>query len=181
MKKDARLEKQLANKFLHHEGKRNEKAVAEIKALSALMEESPEVRGFLGGPQFSPGEKKKFLAGFSKSGLFPLSDGTREFLEYLTDRDAAALIPGIARNAEALYMEHARRAKAVVISAGRLDEAAGQRLKEALGKLTGREVEMEYVQDPSILGGVLVKIGSTMFDSSLRGQLRILKEELIKG
>ena len=179
MKKDTRREKQFAKKFLNHEGKQNTQAVSEIKAVSALIEESPEIRGFLEGPQFSAQEKKGLLAELSKK--LPLSDGTRKFLEYLMDMDGAALLPGIASNAEALYMEYSRRAKAVVVSAGGLDETTGQRLRAALGKITGREVEMEYVQDPSVLGGVVVKIGSTMFDSSLKGQLRILKEELIKG
>ena len=44
-----------------------------------------------------------------------------------------------------------------------------------------REVDIEYVMDPSLLGGILVKVGSTMYDSSVKGQLRLLKDELIKG
>lgn len=55
------------------------------------------------------------------------------------------------------------------------------RLKAALKKLIDRDVDVEYVLDPSLLGGVLVKVGSTMYDSSIRGQLRLLKDELIKG
>ena len=179
MKKNTRLEKQFAKKFLNHEGRQNAKAVEELKAVSALMEGSPEVRGFLEGPQFSAAEKKGLLADMAKK--LPLSEGTLKFLEYIMDMDGAALLPGVAAHAEALYMEYARRAKAVVVSATDLDKKTGERLQAALGKITGREVEMEYVRDPSVLGGVLVKIGSTMFDSSLKGQLRILKEELIKG
>ena len=180
MKKDTRLEKQFAKKFLNHVGRQNAKAAEELKTVSSLMEASPEMRGFLEGPQFSAEEKKNLLDEFVAKKL-SLSEGTRKFLEYLMDADGAALLPGIAGNAEALCMEYSRRAKAVVVSASELDKTTGDRLKATLGKITGREVDMEYVRDPSILGGVLVKIGSTMFDSSLRGQLRILKEELIKG
>ena len=46
---------------------------------------------------------------------------------------------------------------------------------------TDPDVDMEYVMDPSLLGGILVKVGSTMYDSSVKGQLRLLKDELIKG
>ncbi|MDA8090674.1 MAG: ATP synthase F1 subunit delta [Nitrospiraceae bacterium] len=182
MKKDTskKLEKQFARKFLNHVGRQNAEASGDLKAVSSLMEESPELRGFLEGPQFSAEEKKNVIAELLSKKL-SFAEGTRKFLEYLVDMDGAALLPGIAAAAEELYMDYSRRAKAVVVSAASLDEATGNRLKTALGKITGREVEIEYVHDPSVLGGVLVKIGSTMFDSSLRGQLRILKEELIKG
>jgi F0F1-type ATP synthase delta subunit len=50
-----------------------------------------------------------------------------------------------------------------------------------LKKLIDRDVDLETVLDPSLLGGVLVKVGSTMYDSSIKGQLRLLKDELIKG
>jgi F0F1-type ATP synthase delta subunit len=56
-----------------------------------------------------------------------------------------------------------------------------ERLKSSLKKLIDRDVDLEYVLDPSLLGGVLVKVGSTMYDSSIKGQLRLLKDELIKG
>jgi len=54
-------------------------------------------------------------------------------------------------------------------------------LKASLKKITDRDVDLEYVIDPSLLGGILVKVGSTMYDTSIRGQLRLLKDELIKG
>ncbi len=179
MKRNAKLEKQFARKFLNHEGGQYARAVEEIRAVSAVMQESPEIRGFLEGPQFSAHEKKSLLAELAKK--LSLSEGTVKFLEYLVEMDVAALVPGIARSAESFYMEYARRAKAVAASASGLDEASAHRLKSALEKITGREVEMEYVSDPSLIGGVRVKIGSMMFDSSIRGQLRLLKEELIKG
>jgi F0F1-type ATP synthase delta subunit len=55
------------------------------------------------------------------------------------------------------------------------------RLKGSLKKLINKDVDLDYVLDPSLLGGVLVKVGSTMYDSSIKGQLRLLKDELIKG
>jgi F0F1-type ATP synthase delta subunit len=54
-------------------------------------------------------------------------------------------------------------------------------LKASLKQMMDRDVDLEYVIDPSLLGGILVKIGSTMYDTSIRGQLRLLKDELIKG
>ena len=44
-----------------------------------------------------------------------------------------------------------------------------------------KKVDVEYTVDPSLLGGMLIKVGSTMFDGSLKGQIRLLRDELIKG
>jgi ATP synthase F1 delta subunit len=55
------------------------------------------------------------------------------------------------------------------------------KLKMSLKQLTDRDVDIEYVIDTSLLGGILVKMGSTMYDTSIRSQLRLLKDELIKG
>jgi F0F1-type ATP synthase delta subunit len=54
-------------------------------------------------------------------------------------------------------------------------------LKSSLKKMMDRDVDIEYVMDPSLLGGILVKVGSTMYDTSIRSQLRLLRYELIKG
>ena len=48
-------------------------------------------------------------------------------------------------------------------------------------QITGRDVDLEFVIDPSLLGGVRIKVGSTMYDSSIKGQLGLLKDKLIKG
>jgi F0F1-type ATP synthase delta subunit len=50
-----------------------------------------------------------------------------------------------------------------------------------LKKLTDRDLDIEYVMDPSLLGGIQVKVGSMIYDTSIKSQLRLLKNELIKG
>ena len=181
MKKNMALEKKFAKKFLNHVGRQNFGALEELEAVKDLIEKSPEAKGFFEGPQFSVAEKKGAMEELASK--FPVSEGTRKFIEYMIDEDAMALLQGVVGNAVKLYLDYARRAKATVVSAvgfpvgGPLET----RLRNALKDLTGREIDIEYVHDPSVLGGVLVKVDSTMFDSSLKGQLRILKEELIKG
>jgi F0F1-type ATP synthase delta subunit len=53
-------------------------------------------------------------------------------------------------------------------------------LKNALKNITKMDVEVENQVDPSLLGGFVVKVGSTIYDNSLKGQLRLLKAELMK-
>ncbi|MDA8086123.1 MAG: ATP synthase F1 subunit delta [Nitrospiraceae bacterium] len=181
MKKNKRLEKQFAKKFLNHVGRQNLGALQELGAVGELVGKAPELKGFLEGPQFSAGEKKGVMEELCSK--LQVSDGTRKFLEYAIDQEAMPMFGGIVEDAVKLYLDYTRRTKAVVVSA--VDFPAGgaleNRLKGSLKKLTGRDVDIEYVRDPSVLGGVLVKVDSTMFDSSLKGQLRLLKEELIKG
>ncbi len=72
------------------------------------------------------------------------------------------------------------KATAVVTSSVALDSKNSERLKEALKKMTDREVTIENETDESLLGGFIVRVGSTIFDSSVKGQLRLLKAELMR-
>ncbi len=76
------------------------------------------------------------------------------------------------------YNERQKKATAVVVSTVSLDEKNADRLKAALKKMTDREITIENQVDESLLGGFIVKVGSTIFDSSLQGQLRLLRSEL---
>ena len=74
-----------------------------------------------------------------------------------------------------------RKIKAVVMTPIEINKDYENTLKLSLKKVTDRDIDIEYVMDPSLLGGILIKMGSTMYDTSLKGQLRLLKDELIKG
>ncbi|PIP71230.1 MAG: hypothetical protein COW90_01095 [Nitrospirae bacterium CG22_combo_CG10-13_8_21_14_all_44_11] len=80
-----------------------------------------------------------------------------------------------------MYLEKKRRAKAVVLTSIEISKDYEERLKRSLNKLTDRDVDIEFVMEPALLGGIIVKVGSTMYDTSIKGQLRLLRDELIKG
>ena len=65
-----------------------------------------------------------------------------------------------------------------VYSAGELDKLARARLVDLLGRQTGKAVRLEFLEDKSLIGGVKVKLGSTVFDGSIRSQLDQIKENL---
>jgi F-type H+-transporting ATPase subunit delta len=62
-----------------------------------------------------------------------------------------------------------------------LDEATQDRLRRTLEKLTGSTVVMEVQEDPSILGGIVARVGDLVLDGSVRSQIQSLRESLIKG
>lgn len=181
MKKGKKNEhKRFAKMFLNHVGAAGSyKGLEELGAVRALMSKSAPVNGFFVGPQFSIGEKSAVLEHLKKG--LSLSEGTDKFLKFLIEGDSMGLLDDIMDAAVSLYLERTKRAVAVVSAPVALDKAFEQRLKDVLTKITDRQIDIEYVKDPAVLGGVLVKVGSTMFDGSLKGQLRLLKEELIKG
>jgi F-type H+-transporting ATPase subunit delta len=154
-------------------------AIAELKAVNDLMESSKEFRSLLVNPRFTAEERAGVIK--SLSARMSLSEGTIKFVLYIADLGVITALPDIIRNAINFYLERKKQAKAVVMTPIEIGKERENVLKASLKKLTDRDVDLEYVIDPSLLGGILVKIGSTMYDTSVRGQLRLLKDELIKG
>ena len=155
------------------------KALAELGMVADLMLKSREFNSLLVNPGFTDAERQKaFQQVAAKAGL---SEMVVKFIMHLTGLKVIAALPDIIKIAAALYLEKKKRAKAVVMTPVEVSKNYEERLKASLKKLIKRDVDIEYVLDPSLLGGVLVKVGSTMYDSSVKGQLRLLKDELIKG
>lgn len=172
--------KKYAKMFLNIVGMDNAlAAINELNMVNALMTKSKEFRGLLVGPQFSAGEKEKIIREVAaKRGL---SDNTVKFIIYLSELKVIIALAEIIKITTNLYLEKKRRVKAVVMASTEISKEYENRLKTVLEKVINRDVDIEVVKDSSLLGGILVRVGSTMYDSSIKGQLRLLKDELIKG
>lgn len=154
-------------------------ALNELASVNMLMERSPEFRGLLENPLFTAEEREKVIK--SVSARIGLSDATAKFVLYLSEKMVISRIARLIEIITALYLEKKKRAKATVVLSIDTGRNYDEILKPSLKRLTGREVDLEYVFDPSLLGGVVIKVGSTFYDSSLKGQLRLLKHDLMKG
>ncbi|NJD56283.1 MAG: ATP synthase F1 subunit delta [Nitrospirae bacterium] len=154
-------------------------ALAELTVVEQLMIKSGEFRSLLLNPGFSLADKEAAIRKVAEK--IKLSDKVAKFVIYLTENRLISALSEILRTATEIYLEKKKQAKAVVYTPVEVAKSYEDRLKLSLKKLVDRDVEVEYVIDPSLLGGVLVKVGSTMYDSSVKGQLRLLKDELIKG
>ncbi len=154
-------------------------ALTELTAVEQLMSRSAEVRSLLLNPGFSSAERDGAVRKIAEKAK--LSENVVKFVIYLAENGAIAALPEIVKTATAIYLENKKQAKAVVFTPVEMSKVHEERLKASLKKRLDRDVDVEYVLDPSLLGGVLVKVGSTMYDSSVKGQLRLLKDELIKG
>lgn len=154
-------------------------AISEISLINAIMTKSKEFKILLVNPRFTSEERESVIKQIAEQ--YKLSAFTLKFIIYLSELRVILLLPDIIRIATNLYFEKKQKAKAIIMTPIEISIDLENKLKESLKKVTDKELEIEYVMDPSLLGGVLIKIGSTMYDTSIRGQLRLLKDELIKG
>ncbi len=154
-------------------------ALTEISVVNDLMVKSKGFKSLLANPQFTLEEKEKVIKQIAER--LKISDNIVKFILNLTELKLILYLSAIIRIATSLYLEKKKRAKAVVTTPIEVRKDYENELKSSLKKLIDRDVDVEYVIDPSLLGGILVKIGSTMYDTSVIGQLRLLKNELIKG
>ena len=177
--KQIRQAKRYANALLRNVGIENApQAITEINAVSNLMVKSKEFKSLLINPQFTSEEREKVIKQIA--GRIKLSENTVKFIIYLSEVGVILFLPEIIRIATNLYLEKKRKAKAIVMTPIEIGKDYENTLRSSLKKVTDRDVDIEYVMDPSLLGGILIKIGSTMYDTSIKGQLRLLKDELIK-
>ena len=153
--------------------------INELQALNALMLKSKEFKSLLFNPQFTTNEREGVLKQLAAK--LKLSDYTIKFVMYLSELGVIPALPAIIRSATQLYFEKKKKAKAVVMTPIEIKKDQEESLKSSLKKQIDRDVDIEYVIDPSLLGGILVQVGSTMYDTSIRSQLRLLRDELIKG
>lgn len=178
--KNLKEAKRLAGIFISTTGlKKAGAGITELGTLCSLMKESPELKALLVSPLFGADERDTALQAINKK--LKLSGGTVKFLTHISGLGAAGLLDDITRIATRIYFDRIQMSRATVITATAVSGSQERKLGESVRALAGREVEITYETDPSLMGGVLVKVGSTMFDSTIKGQLGLIKEELLKG
>lgn len=129
-------------------------------------------------PQVSTAEKKSIVHKALDGKAGPI---TLRFLDLLIDKKRFELLPLLSMNLGRLIAEKNNVAKAHVRTARPLPAEAQQKLKDKLKAFAGKNIELDIKEDPEILGGVIVRLGDWVLDSSLRGQLKQLKENIIHG
>ncbi len=145
----------------------------DLKSLKAAWLESADLRRLATSPAIAAEDQQKGLVAIGDKARF---DGTtRNFLGLLAQngraRDLGAVITGF----EAQYSKHTGVVAAEVVSAQALSAAQTKAIKAALTTALGKDPEMTTRVDPSILGGLKVKVGSRLFDASLKSKLDQMK------
>jgi ATP synthase F1 delta subunit len=152
--------------------------IEELKAFAGLIEENRQLKLLFAGQIFSEAEKGKAFDALAPKLNF--NANTVKYLKIIIVQGHLFAIKEVTTATIDAYNDKQKKATAVVVSSVALDSTNTERLKAALKKMTDREVTIENETDESLLGGFIVKVGSTIFDSSVKGQLRLLKAELMR-
>jgi F-type H+-transporting ATPase subunit delta len=148
----------------------------DMRSLLNLMENSAELREFLGSPLIAADSKKAVMQQIVGD-VNPLM---RHFLMLLVDRRRIAFLESVAKQYLVLLRKLNQTVLAEVTSAIALNEGQQQAVRDKVLAMTGaREVELALKVDPDLIGGVIIKVGSEVVDASLRGQLRRISVRLM--
>lgn len=147
-----------------------------LGAFEQAIHTHADLRNVLESPAVPGARKRAVLARLAA----PLNLPTliRNFFYVLIDHRRTALLGDIRRSFETLLDERMGVVRADVTSVQPLDEAQRARLADELTRLTGKQVRCEYSLDPNLVGGVSARIGSTIYDGSVRGRLASLRRTL---
>jgi F-type H+-transporting ATPase subunit delta len=153
-----------------------EDAVTQLAAIEAVVHESPELRTALMTPAIQNSRKRAVMAKLlERTGGSPL---IRNFVYVVIDHRRIGLIGEIREAFELQLDERLGFVRAQVSSAAPLSEQLGAGLESELSKLTGKRMRLRFDVDPTLLGGVVARIGSTVYDGSIRGELRQLGRKM---
>lgn len=145
----------------------------------ATWNDSPELREFFGNPAVPAAQKVGFLD--KLNARLGMQKELRNLLAVLIDNNRIGEVSEVAQAYRRLLQEQLGIRQAEIVTARELNEQERGALVEEIGKLAGARVEASFRLDPAILGGTVVRIGSTVYDGSVRGRLERLKEALIAG
>jgi len=159
---------------------RDEKSIDAVKAdldkFEALLVESADLNRLVRSPVFSAGVQQKALSAvLDQAGLTGTS---AKFLKVLTANRRLFAVGEVSRAFRALVAKFKGEAIADITVAEQLNEKNLDALKAALKSVTGKDVALNVKVDPSIIGGLVVKLGSRMVDSSLRTKLNSIKHAM---
>jgi ATP synthase F1 delta subunit len=149
-----------------------------LHIFSKVIDSSRELKLLFSSRIFTDNEKSQALKILTSH--LKISRQSEKFLKLIIMHGYLSAMKEIIKASTDAYNEKLKKATALVISPVALEQNHIKRLKNTLRELTKRDVDIDSKIDPELLGGFIVKIGSTIYDSSLKGQLRLLRTELTK-
>ena len=159
---------------------RDEKSVDSVKAdldnFDAMVADSADLARLVRSPVFTADEQAKALAAIlDKAGISGIA---ANFLKVLTANRRLFAVRDVIRSFRTLVARFRGEASAEVTVAEQLSDKNLEALKAALKSVTGKDVDLNVKVDPTIIGGLVVKLGSRMVDSSLRTKLNSIKHAM---
>jgi F-type H+-transporting ATPase subunit delta len=154
-------------------------AQQQLQDFSGTFADSRELREVLMNPSIETAQKLKVLDAIAaRIGMFPQ---VRNFIAVIMGHQRLHELDEILTEYHAVADEQSNVAEAEITSAHPLNDEDRVELEAEVAKLAGGQVRATYTQDPTLLGGAIVRIGSTVYDGSIRAQFQQLKQKLVNA
>jgi F-type H+-transporting ATPase subunit delta len=148
----------------------------DLDAFDALLTESPDLARVVRSPVFTAEEQTRAIAAVvARAGITPLA---ANFLKFVASNRRLFAVRDMIKAYRALVARQKGEISAEVTVAEPLSDAHLAAIKDALTSVTGKHIEVDVRVDPAIIGGLVVKLGSRMVDSSLRTKLNAIKHAM---
>jgi len=151
----------------------------ELDSFSVLISSSKELEQVICNPLYDAAGRKKVLQAVIEQ--LELSGVVRSFLLLLFDKGRIGFIESVNDFYQKLADELKGVARANLVSATELSSETIEKIRGALSKMTGKDVKLEVEQDPTLIGGIVTKIGDLVLDGSIKTQLLNMRESLKRG
>jgi ATP synthase F1 delta subunit len=149
----------------------------QLGAFADALDKDHDLQVFLFSPYFSTQEKK--------DGLRKVLDGAdpafENFLELLIEKHRMPVLFRIRRQYDERWQEANRMLPVQVTSAVKLDDATVEQIRERIAEQTDRNVELTADVDPDILGGIVLRVGNSILDASIKNRLETLRRQVARA
>ena len=154
--------------------RRLERVAAELSELAGALEEVPQLRAFLRNPQVEPAGKAEVLDEICSGA----DDLVRNFVRLVAEKGRAGELAEMNAELEALVARAQNSLTVELQTAYELSDEEARSIAETIESASGRTVEATRSVDPSLIGGIVLEVGSFRADGSVRGRLERLRREL---
>jgi F-type H+-transporting ATPase subunit delta len=156
------------------EANRVDAVADDLAELARAMEEVPELRAFLRNPQVEPAGKAEVLEQL----MGGADELVRNFVRLVAEKGRAGELSVISEELDALVAQAQNRLSVELTTSYELSDAEAASIVQTIEKASGRTIEATRTVDPSLIGGIVLRIGSQLADGSVRGRLERLRQEL---
>ena len=148
----------------------------ELGEFADALADSRELQTFFFSPYFSTEEKKEGL----HKAVTGADESVANFLELLLENHRMPVVFRVRRDFDRLWEEENKLLPVQITSAVELDSSVADRIGEEIGRQTGRTVELTSTVDPDVIGGIVLRVGNSILDASIRNRLENLRKQVVK-
>lgn len=163
---------------LSHEKNTVDKTKADMAAFAATVDGQETLQKLFASPAITPDAKKAVIA--ELAARLGLQKTTTRFIEHLAETGRIRYVRDVRQAFEELLAERQNRAIARVTTAVQLGGGELAEIRKKLEAVTGKQVEVDALVDPAVIGGARAQIGSVVYDGTIRNQLGKMRERLVK-